>query len=79
MTPQIIERNKPIDSKLAKAIYKEAETPQKPWTIATKVSNNSGTEFDEALDVLRTLTHRGVLTPTANGDIRQYASSFDEY
>jgi hypothetical protein len=45
------------------------EETVKPWTLVARVENKYDIE-DARMDVLRPLVLKGVLTPTADGDIR---------
>lgn len=68
---ELVDRSFELDPELAEAVVaRTRDDPSKPWTIAANAAEATGREFDEALDCVRLLTHRGDLMPTADGDIR---------
>lgn len=62
-----------IDEQLARRmlVYIDQHGPVKPWTLVSEVSDHSHNQ-QNAMDTLRPLVLRGVLTPNADGDIRIY-------
>lgn len=66
---KFVSREPTIDEQLARKmlVYLDEHGPVKPWTLAAEVSDH---DHQNAMDTLRPLVHRGVLTPTADGDIR---------
>ncbi len=62
-----------IDEQLARKmlVYIDQNGPVKPWTLVAEVCEHDH-DNQHAMDTLRPLILKGVLTPNADGDIRIY-------
>ncbi len=71
MAPYADEAAEQLDSDIRDALVELAESePDKPWVLVGEVSSSENVDEEEVRSVLRSLTLRGTLTPTATGKIR---------